>query len=141
MKKLILVLIFLAVVSTAKAQYYDEYGNLLVVPSNTSLLFEVANKTFSVYDSLSTAVDTHSQKDTLSTSSLANVFDYWYQVIVICDSNTYISTNASFTAGSTFLLKAGQSYTLQKYTLDIINLYMKVSGTGKCLRQLNVSGR
>jgi len=141
MKKLILVLFLLAVIGTANAQYYDEYGNLLVVPSNTSLLFDVPAKTYSIYDSLSTAVDTLSRIDTLNVSSLASVFSYWHQLIIVCDSNAYISTNASFTAGSTFLLKAGESYTLQKYPVTITNLFMKVSGTGKCLRRFNLSGR
>lgn len=129
MKKLIILVILLCGISLhSQAQNY----------------FETSNKVFSVYDSLSTAVDTLSRIDTLSTRTLSNrmdvTFDWWYQIVVTCDSAFFISTRSDFAAGSTFLLKAGESWTSPKYSLDIVNLYMKVKGTGKTLRRLHLFG-
>ena len=110
---------------------------------------ELSNKVFSYYDSLSTAVDTLSKIDTVSFkydttfnayNRLDRTFRYWEQFIVTCDSASYISTRSDFAAGSTFLLKAGESFTSPKFSMDIINWYMKVKGTGKALRRLMLFG-
>lgn len=106
--------------------------------------YEVSTKVYSVYDSLSTAIDTLSRVDTISTNALSNrmdnTFAWWYQIVVTCDSTFLVSTRSDFATGSTFLIKAGESWTSPKYSLDIVNLYMKVNGVGKALRRLHLFG-
>ena len=130
MKKLIILVIFLCGIS---------------LHSNAQNYLEIASKVFSVTDSISTSVDTMSRTmDTLTANKLSNrldkVFDYWYQFVLAVDSATVYSTRSDFAVGSTFLIKAGESYTSPKFSLDIVNIYFKVNGVGKCLRRLQIFG-
>ena len=112
--------------------------------SQAQIYLDVANKEFSVNDSLFTTVDTLSRIDTLPANVLSNrldkTFKWWYQFVIVPDSAIYVSTRSDFAAGSTFLIKAGESFTSPKYGLEIVNFYMKVVGVGKCLRRMKLFG-
>ena len=122
MKKLIILVILLCGIS-AQAQNY----------------WETANKTFANSDSVGT-LDTLIRMDNATLNRMDAVFKYWYQFILVPDSTIQISTSSVFNADSTMTIKIGESYTSPRYAPDVVNWYLRMTGTGKAIVRKQLFG-
>jgi hypothetical protein len=97
----------------------------------------VAKEWYGIVDSLSTTVDTAGRK----IAALRNyISTSRYLIVATCDSAWQYSSTSGFTAGRTFMLKAGESEAFMVLEPSNLNLYFKKwsSFAGKALFRIKI---